>query len=303
MQTRAARQHWYKSEDAKRRGSAVHDVIEFWAQRGEWPSYDRAYEPYVKSFRALLDEYGLTQESWTMTEATVYHDEDEWAGTLDGVLRMEPVTRASAELCARLNRVDQYVDLLVDTKSREGEGARFYAQQPLQLAGYRHARWVLVGGRNVEMPPVHGGAVLQLRPDGFTLRPVRCGEEEYAVFCQVLAVARWMLSESGGERATQVQAFPVPSEWMWRRPEDAVPRVEGQGQESGTVTPLRRPAAKRSRGSAAGADGGSRAARGRTARSGEERPAESPTIASLRAGMPPLPRPHPNSPYGDDIPF
>jgi len=306
LQIKAARQHWHKSEDAKRRGSAVHDVIEFWAQRGEWPTYDRAYEPYIVSLRKLLDDYGLTHESWTMTEATVYHEEDEWAGTLDGIVVVEPTTRAAAELCARMGRVDQPVDLLIDVKSREGTGAKFYDTQPLQLAGYRHAQWIwLPGGRKVEMPPVHGGAVIQLRPDGSAFRPVRCGPAEYEAFCSVLHLARWMLSETGGEKATQVQAFPVPDEWMWRLPEDATVPVDREAGQRGVVTPLRKPATKRAVGAASKAAprGGGRGGRSGAAAAASEGPAESVTVASLREGMPPLPKPHPKSPYGDDIPF
>lgn len=307
LQTKAARQHWYRSEEAKRRGSAVHDVIEFWAQRGDWPSYDPAYEPYIAALRALLDEYALTPDSWTMTEATVYHEADGWAGTLDGIVVVEPRTRASAEFCARMGHVDQATTILIDTKTREGTGARFYAQQPLQLAGYRHAQWVLVGGRNVEMPPVHGGAVLQLRPDGSTLRPVRCGEDEYATFCAVLKVAQWMLSETGGDRAHQVQAFPVPDEWMWRLPEDAVPT----GMENGSKT--RRGAAGRPSGQPAAARAATRGpakkAAGRRLRSVPSEAVDAPApagpgiVEQVRRGMPPLPKAHPDSPYQDEIPF
>lgn len=303
LQVKAARQHWKKSEDAKRRGSAVHDVIEFWAQRGEWPAYDEAYEPYIQSLRTFLDEYGLTHEAWTMTEATVFHEEDDWAGTLDGVVDVTPSTRSSAEFCARLGRVDQVATVLIDTKSREGAGARFYDTQPLQLAGYRHAQWVWVGGRKVEMPAVHGSAVLQLRPDGFTLRPVRSGAAEYETFCSVLSLARWVLSEGGGDKATQVQAFPVPDEWMWRPVGEAVSDEFKPGARARKVSAGDRPAGGRRVAGARKA-----ATRGRAADSVDPRPAGSATLASIRAGMPALskhePRPvHPDSPYGDDIPF
>lgn len=313
LQAKAARQHWFKSEDAKRRGSAVHDVIEFWAQRGEWPAYDESVEPYIASLRRLLDEYGLSHESWMMTEATVFHEEDEWAGTLDGLLRLKPVTRPAAELCARMGRVDQHTDLLIDVKTREGEGARFYNTQPLQLAGYRHAAQVyLPGGRTVSMPKVHGGAVIQLRPDGATLRPVRCGPAEYETFCSVLGLARWMLSEWGGDRATQVQAFPVPDEWMWRRPEDATVRERHlaavkDGGADPPARPRKRVSTTKSGRAAAGASlrgGGAGGGGGDGAGVAGDRPVNA-TLASLKRdmGMPADPGPAQGSLYGDEIPF
>lgn len=218
-----ARQHFFRSEDAKRRGSAVHDVIEHWALHdGSLPQYDEAYQPYVDAFLRLVEEYGLTPDAWLMAEATVCYGlgtAHRYAGTLDGIVRFDPVTDAARELCGRINHSlgrpsGQPVTLVVDTKSREGAGAKFYSQQPLQLAAYRHARQIVRrDGAMLDMVATDGGAVLQLRPDGVTVRPVLTRKDvEWCRFISVLEVAYWLRAEDGGDKAHQVGMFPLPDD-------------------------------------------------------------------------------------------
>ncbi len=66
-----------------------------------------------------------------------------------------------------------------------------FAENALQLAGYRNFETVLVNGVEVPMPAVERTGVLWLRSDGYDLVPVEAGAEEFRVFLYALGIARW----------------------------------------------------------------------------------------------------------------
>lgn len=211
-------------------GSRTHDVIEWWSLHGEYKPFDDDIAPYVNAFRALVAEYGLTPESFIVCEATCINLDDEYAGTTDGILRIVAgVTPAATDLVARILRHNgeyahlktpdairrhvvkdgRFVDVIVDWKTREGEGPTFYSTQALQVTGYRRCPVIRIKGSEhlTEMPRTDGGVVGQLRPDGATLRPAVTDDASYAAFLSALRLSVW-LTELGG-KAMGVNSFPL----------------------------------------------------------------------------------------------
>jgi hypothetical protein len=218
--------HHGKSEERKREGSAIHDVIEQWTYHGTVdptmaalePQLRASIEPYIAQFLTYVEDYGLRPESWQACEMTVYHHGHRYAGTLDGIVRFEPVTEKSARLCARIsgNAKPGPVDVVWDGKSREGEGKALYPEHTLQLAPYRFATHVLPKVGVVQerpMPPTQGAVIFQPRPDGYTCEPVQADAYALTAFIAALDVYRWMAER--GEKSIQVGTFPTPDGFEW----------------------------------------------------------------------------------------
>lgn len=239
--------HHGEKERRAREGSAAHDVLEWWILSGEWryvprpdwgeyaPTPDEM-APYLASLQAFIADYGLTPESFLVAECTVFHHVLRYAGTLDAIVEFRPVTKKAAELCARINHQyagtagsstppDAPVRLVVDLKSREGDGAAVYVEYTLQLGAYRFAETMLPKRASADMETAmfatDGAAVLQVRPDGYTLRPVVTDGQTLKAWRAVLDLSHW--HSTLGELSTQVQAFPKPDGWKaptWERATD-----------------------------------------------------------------------------------
>jgi hypothetical protein len=208
VETWVARRHHFESEEGKRRGSAIHDVIEYAATR-DWqiPDHLDRYHPWIRSFEMFVHEY---QPEPFLAETTVISRSDGgWAGTLDiGVTIRGDATKQAAELCARYGRDE--VRLLVDTKTTKRRANNLYPDWALQLGGgYCHAERVMFrDGREFPMPEFDGAAVLLLRPDKPHLRPIVCDETTHRGFLNAMGLFRWL--DEMGAAATQVKSFPLP---------------------------------------------------------------------------------------------
>lgn len=228
--------HHGEKERRAREGSALHDILEAWILTGEWVYKPRAdwgeyaptpeeMAPYIANLKAFISDYGLKPESFLVAECTVFHHVLRYAGTLDAIVEIKPVTRKAAELCARINHAigqppDAPIRLIVDLKSREGDGAAIYAEYTLQLGAYRFAETMLPKLASAEMETpmfaTDGAAALQVRPDGYTFRPVVTDGNTLKAFRAVLDLSHWHTTL--GDLSTQVQAFPRPEGWAWKPP-------------------------------------------------------------------------------------
>lgn len=201
-------------------GTRVHDVAEWWSYHGEIKDHDEDIAPYVKAFEAYVADYGLLPESVLMSEALLVNYDIGAAGTTDGVTRFHAErTEAAAKLVSRVTQAPWRqavkkrlsVDLIVDYKTREKLDPKFYPENALQLAGYRHFPTVRVKNTDheVPMPAVDGGLVVQLRPDGATPRLVRCDEDTYRRgFLHALGLYEW-LAECGAASVSS-RTFVLP---------------------------------------------------------------------------------------------
>src|SRR5258708_2345128 len=119
--------------------------------------------------------------------------DERYAGTLDYTLR-------SPFFAAELGCPPD-TDVMGDTKTGgeldeltyDGNVKGVYPEAGVQMAAYRRAPYGwLRDGRRVKRPLAHDvGVVLHLRPEGYRLYPVRCGDTEFAGFLAIREVAEY----------------------------------------------------------------------------------------------------------------
>lgn len=194
-------------------GTRVHDIAEWWSFHGTIRDHDPDIAPYVKSFLEFVADYGIEPDDVLLAEALLVHREIGAAGTTDGIIRFRAErSEAAAKLISRLltyagtpvtwkqaQKRKLTLDLLIDYKTREGDEPKFYPEYALQEAGYRHFPVVRIKNSDHEEPlqPTDGGVIIQLRPDGYAVRPVVCDRATYEQgFLPALNLYRW-LTESG----------------------------------------------------------------------------------------------------------
>lgn len=216
--------HYAEKSRRADEGKRTHDVIEWWALHdGQIRSHDADIAPYVKAFLALVVEYGLTPESFLMSEAIGVNRAEMYAGTLDCIIRVDArASDAAADLVARVLGItveqaitdSAVVDLVGDFKTREKEltpdrSPEFWAEQALQVTAYRSVETVQIKGTDIEvpMPATDGGLLIQLRPDGATPRLVVTNEATFAAFLCALNLYRWFTDF--GTASVSVRSFPL----------------------------------------------------------------------------------------------
>lgn len=215
-----ARRHERETARRADEGTRVHDVAEWWSFHGVIKDHDEDIAPYVTAFQAFVEEYGITPDDVLLAEALLVHREIGAAGTTDGIIRFHAGrTDVAAKLVSRVTGVPWRkakkskltVDLMIDYKTRQGEDAKLYPENALQLAGYRHFPVVRIKNTDHEEPlqATDGGLIIQLRPDGYTARLVVCDEHTYTHgFLPALRLYGW-LTESG-PAAISAYTFVLP---------------------------------------------------------------------------------------------
>jgi hypothetical protein len=178
--------HIRKKDERAEIGGAVHDVIEAHVLGKPIPESfltDEEIAPFVDNFLRFVAEWEIEFEA---SEMVVGNLTDGWAGTLDYLFRSAPI--------ARLLKVPARTLFVGDTKTGgEFDEKGVYPEAGAQMSAYRRAEvcW-LRDGTQVPMPKVHDvGIVLHLRPEGYRPMPLKCGDDVYAVFRHVQAVAEF----------------------------------------------------------------------------------------------------------------
>ncbi|RJL21077.1 hypothetical protein [Bailinhaonella thermotolerans] len=190
---------WLRAEPIRRRddrgdvGKAVHRVIEA-RILGETvpPSLlaDGSLRPYLRHFFAFVADWQVEFEA---SEMVVAHYAHQYAGTLDYLFYSAPLAARLGVPTGTLFAGDTKTGGELDQITYGGHRRGVYPEAGLQMAAYRAAPYGwLRSGERIAMPPRHEvGVVLHLRPGGYRLIPVRCGDAEYAVFRHIQAVAAW----------------------------------------------------------------------------------------------------------------
>lgn len=158
----------YADRDAAaRRGTEVHALAERLA-RGEQVTVPDELAGHVESYVRFLDDWDPRP---ILLEATVYHRQYGYAGTLDMVADLADGRR-----------------WLLDVKTtRSG----VYGETALQLAAYRYAdRYLDADGQAADMPQVDATGVIWVRADGYDLVPVQADEQALTAFRHIAVVAR-----------------------------------------------------------------------------------------------------------------
>lgn len=284
--------HFAESSRRANEGTEFHDWVQAWVLSGGRKDKDVRPEvrPYVNTFLQFVIDAGLTPDSWEMSEATILNRADGWGGTLDAHLRFDATaTPLALKICKKFGQKNPLVT--ADTKTREKPGAAFFPNNAKQLAPYCRGEVVLLDdGRELPLPKTAGGLVLQFRPDGYGWRRVDTSDECYAEFLRNLASLKWDIEFA--TKSTQVKTFPdldipdmpVPVKAARARKAAAPKAPAGTATNTAPARPVKRAAKSTT------------AVRHRTA-------AESLGIFATSAASPAPREVHPDSPYGDDVPF
>jgi len=157
------------------RGTRVHAAIAR-GDRHVWPEDLAGFE---RAYRAYRAEWRPRPLFW---EATVGSRTQRYGGTLDD-----------------LSIIPGMGVQVIDYKTGD-EDDRPWPDVALQLAAYRHAEWILgAGGDVLDLGSfrIRGGLVVHLRPDGYDVHRVECGQVVYRDFLNVAAVARARRDRAG----------------------------------------------------------------------------------------------------------
>ncbi|MET7560599.1 hypothetical protein ABZS95_10380 [Streptomyces sp. NPDC005479] len=215
METRSEMYDWLRHAPLRKKderadiGSAVHRIIEARVLGEPIPAdlvSDPEMAPYLAHFLRFVEEWQVEFEA---SEMVVGNRTAGYAGTLDYLLRSHLITAA---LSAYLGTAVPAEALLMgDTKTGgELDVKGVYPEASLQMSAYRKAEvaW-LRDGSTVPMPATHShGVVLHLRPEGYRLIPVACGDDVFAAFRIVQQAADWV---SGLSKTVVGQALALPT--------------------------------------------------------------------------------------------
>ncbi|WP_405620261.1 PD-(D/E)XK nuclease family protein [Streptomyces sp. NBC_00076] len=168
--------HRRKSTAASDLGTAAHDLFERLA-RGETVNDRHVHmdvKPHVRWFREFLEE---VQPEFVLCEETVWSDTHAFAGSFDAIVKIDGET------------------VILDYKTSKA----VYDSVALQLSAYRYADRIILAesGESVDVPAMSGGAVLHVRPEGWSLVPVKCDETVFETFLSLRSVFDW---ESEGKK-------------------------------------------------------------------------------------------------------
>lgn len=175
-------------DEAANRGTQVHRLADRLI-RGEQVTVPAGLEGYVKSYVQFLDDFDVQP---VHVEAVVYSETNAHVGTLD--LIADLLFPDMPEYDDLPRTPDGYVRSLIDIKtSRSG----IFGDVAVQLAPYRHSEFLITtdpetGDETViDMPAVEWTGAVHVTADGYELRPVLAGPDQYRAFLYIQQVARF----------------------------------------------------------------------------------------------------------------
>lgn len=195
----------YRARDkAADLGTRVHDACEAFRLGKPMPKWTPDVAGRMQCFTQWLEKY---KPEFLAVEASVYNRTEQYAGTLDAIVRINGQV------------------LLVDYKtSRTG----IYGEVALQLAAYRHAEFIgLPDGSEAPMPESDGAAALwivdgDLRDECFV--GVDTGPQVFSSFLYCREMFRWTQ-----ETSKKVLAGPIPAAIADATPEEAAFAIDMKG--------------------------------------------------------------------------
>jgi hypothetical protein len=168
-------------------GTEAHDLFERMAKGENLGRVHPDLKPFVDHFESFLTEFS---PEFVFMEETVWSETHNYAGSFDAFATIEG------------ERV------WLDYKTtRSG----VHEEVAIQLAAYRYADYIVRsdGGR-VPMPGADGGAVLHVRPEGWSLIPVRCDEDVFQTFLHLRQVFEWERELKGSVIGDAINAGATP---------------------------------------------------------------------------------------------
>ena len=204
------RAHTRKKDERADVGSAVHALIEAHILGQPVPqelTENPEFRPYVANFHRFVAEWDIT---FTASEMVVANYDDGYAGTLDYTLTSPLLTHALKAPAGAEFMGDTKTGGELDGRTYDGGVKGVYPEAGVQMSAYRRAPYGwLRDGTRVARPLAHDiGIVLHLRPEGYRVYPVRCGDAEYAAFQSMRAVAEF---GTGPAKSVVGAALTVPA--------------------------------------------------------------------------------------------
>ncbi|SCL32183.1 hypothetical protein GA0070616_4402 [Micromonospora nigra] len=176
-------------DEAANRGRQVHKLGERLVL-GEQVTIPPLLEGYVRSYVQFLDEF---QVDPVHVEAVVYSETHRHVGTLDLIADLRFPDMPEYDDLERT--ADGFVRSLIDIKTtRTG----IFGDTAVQLAPYRYSEFLIAkdpesGDEEViEMPEVAWTGAVHVTPNGYELRPVLAGPDQYRDFLYIQQVARFV---------------------------------------------------------------------------------------------------------------
>lgn len=180
-------QPYAKRDAAADLGSRIHAMAEAHTLDQPHP-ITNDLTPFLAQYLAFLGDF---RPEFEASEITVAHNGHRYAGTLDAI--------------ATIGGARYIIDYKTSSTRPVGSA---YPEYALQLAAYRHAEVVwLPDGTETPMPDVQAAAVLNLRPDGYALIPVRTDQDTFGAFLHALELGTF-LNEQGDDVIGQPMTPP-----------------------------------------------------------------------------------------------
>lgn len=204
------RAHTRKKDERADIGTAVHHLIEARVLGTPVPdevANNPEMKPFAFHFDRFVDEW---QIEFTASEMVVADYTQKFAGTLDYLLRSPLLAEALGCPADMDIPGDTKTGGELDERTYDGNIRGVYPEAGVQMSAYRKAKYGwLRDGTRVEMPERHHvGVVLHLRPEGYRLYPVDCGDEVFEAFTFIRRVAEF---QTGRAKTVVGQALKTPS--------------------------------------------------------------------------------------------
>lgn len=219
------RAHTRKKDERADVGSAVHTIIEARLLGTPIPEAIKVGDNLVRldsedlaPFVAQIDRFLIEwHPTFTASEMVVANPDHGYAGTLDFMISANGLIGDMLRAAGYV--VDPDGQIMGDTKTggdwdrltSSGHVHGVYPEAGLQMSAYRNGTtaW-LRNGERVPMPAAaEVGVVLHLRPEGYRLYPVRCGEAEYQYFRHAQMVDEWASRVASAKADAPVIGAPL----------------------------------------------------------------------------------------------
>jgi hypothetical protein len=191
---------WRKSGKAADSGTEVHGLAET-LMRDKMESRKSDFKvpqgtmDFLRNFARFATEFDVTPR---LIEATVWDDENDYAGTLDGLYTL---------------RVDgESLDAIVDIKTG---ASGVWPEAALQQTAYKNARYYIDAESGELRPMLKADAAfaLWLRPEGWALIPLDTSDATWEQFLRLRASYEWKRHGEKTAVGKAINRTPLKKQW------------------------------------------------------------------------------------------
>lgn len=161
----AAEREWGAARDL---GTEVHGIAEAIFRFEDLGHIHKKHQGFVEQLRMFIDDFDVEPLE---IECTAWNEQVGYAGTIDLIARVGGET------------------IILDLKTGS---SGIWPDVALQLTAYANADFLIdPDGTRRPVPDLDGAAALSLRPDHYSLVPVRIDDDVFELFRHLVALAEW----------------------------------------------------------------------------------------------------------------